>query len=266
MLYQTTEGRLSLGDTFMDYAAFGSGKRVMLLIPGLNLRGVKGAGLSLAWMYRLFAKDYRVYVLDRKEKIAPGCTIWDLAEDVAEAMVQLNIPCADVVGVSQGGMIAQALAIRHPELVRKLVLGVTSARANDTIHRVVGGWVAAAEKGDWVSINRESITLGYSQAYQRKARWLLPLMARLVKPANGQRFIHLARSILTFDAADELEKITCPALVLGGKQDRIVTGAASAELAERLRCEVYLYDDLGHAAYDEAKDFNRRVLTFLQAN
>lgn len=266
MLYQTTEGRLPLGETFMDYAAFGCGKRAMLLIPGLNLRGVRGAGLSLAWMYRMFAKDYRVYVFDRKEKITPGCTIWDLAEDVAEAMMQLNIPCADVVGVSQGGMIAQALAIRHPQMVRKLVLGVTSARANDTVCRVVGGWIAAAEKGDWATINRESITLGYSQAYQRKVLWLLPLMARLVKPANGQRFIHLARSILMFDAVDELEKITCPALVLGGAQDKIVTGEASLELAERLRCEVCLYDGLGHAAYDEAKDFNQRVLAFLQAN
>ena len=266
MLYQTMEGRLRLGDTFMDYAAFGTGKRAMLLIPGLSLRGVKGAGLSLAWMYRLFAADYRVYVFDRKEKIGEGCTIWDLADDVAQAMAQLGIAQADVVGVSQGGMIAQALAIRHPERVGKLVLCVTSARVNDTIHRVVGGWIAAAEKSDWRTINRETILLYYSEGYVRKYRWLLPLLERLVKPADGQRFISLARSILTFDATDELEKITCPTLVLGGAQDRIVTGEASLELAERLGCPVHLYDGLGHAACEEAGDFNRRVLAFLVEN
>ena len=45
-----------------------------------------------------------------------------------------------------------------------------------------------------------------------------------------------------------------------------MTGEASLELAERLCCEVYLYDGLGHAAYDEAKDFNQRVMAFLQTN
>ncbi len=263
MLHQAMEGRLSLDDTFMDYVTFGTGKKALLLIPGLNLRGVKGAGLSLAWMYRLFAKDYRVYVFDRKEKIAAGCTIWDLAEDIVHAMAALHLACADVVGISQGGMIAQALAIRHPELVRKLVLGVTAARVNPTIQRVVGGWVRAAEKGDWRTINRESITLGYSAAYVRQYRFLLPLLERLVKPADAQQFIHLASSILTFDAWDELTKIHCPVLVLGGKQDQIVTGEASLEIAHRLNCQVYLYDQLGHAAYDEAKDFNQRILAFL---
>ncbi|MBE5804019.1 MAG: alpha/beta hydrolase [Clostridiales bacterium] len=263
MLYQTEEGRVQLDDGLMDYAAFGRGTKALVLIPGLNLRGVKGSGWSLAWMYRLFAKEYRVYVFDRKSIINEHCTIWDLAGDLANAMGQLNIACADVIGVSQGGMIAQALAIRHPELVSRLVLGVTAARVNPTIRRVVSGWISAAEKGDWRTINRESITLGYSEAYVRRARLLLPLLERLVKPADGRRFIRLAQTILSFDALDELGKIRCPVLVLGGEEDRIVTGAASLEIAEELGCPVYLYKGLGHAAYDEAKDFNQRMQRFL---
>lgn len=264
MLYQTTEGKIQLGKTSMDYAAFGTGLKTLLLIPGLSLRGVKGAGLSLAWMYRQFVKDYRVYVLDRRSTIAGDCTIWDLADDVVEAMDALDIPCADVVGISQGGMIAQALAIRHQQRVSKLVLGVTAPCVNDTLRRVVGGWIDAGEKNDWRTINREGIILGYSEAFQRKMRWMLPLAERLVKPVDGRRFIHLARSILTFDALNELDQIICPVMVLGGKQDRITTGDASLELAERLHCDIYMYDDLGHAAYDEAKDFNQKVLSFLR--
>lgn len=263
MLYQLKEARVQVGDTYMDYAAFGTGKKALLLIPGLNLRGVKGAGLSLAWMYRCFAKNYRVYVFDRKAQIDAGCTIWGLADDIAQAMAALHIASADVIGISQGGMIAQALAIRHPARVTKLVLGVTAPRVNPTIERVVGGWIRAAEQGDWRTINRESITLGYSGAYVRRYRLLLPLLERLVKPADGQRFVRLASSILTFDAWDRLTDIQCPVLVLGGKQDKIVTGEASLAMAERLNCPVHLYDELGHAAYDEARDFNQRIMAFL---
>ncbi|MBP3637620.1 MAG: alpha/beta hydrolase [Clostridia bacterium] len=263
MLYHTKEGRLPLDGTHMDYVAFGTGKKALLLIPGLNLRGVKGAGLSLAWMYRAFTKEYRVYAFDRKDQIEAGCTIWDLAEDLAAAAKCLNIASADVIGISQGGMIAQALAIRHPQLVHKLILGVTAAHANETIQRVVGGWLQAAEKGDWPTINRESITLGYSEAYVRRYRLLLPLLERMVKPADSQRFIRLTQSILTFDARAELHQIMCPVLVLGGHKDQIVTGEASLAMAQTLGCEVFLYDQLGHAAYDEAKDFNQRMLAFL---
>ena len=43
----------------------------------------------------------------------------------------------------------------------------------------------------------------------------------------------------------------------------MVGGIASSEIAEKLGCEIYMYEKLGHAAYEEAKDFNQRVLDFL---
>ena len=53
-------------------------------------------------------------------------------------------------------------------------------------------------------------------------------------------------------------------LVIGGGQDKIVTGEATQEMAESLGCESYVYEALGHAAYEEAKDFNRRVYDFFR--
>lgn len=45
-------------------------------------------------------------------------------------------------------------------------------------------------------------------------------------------------------------------------QDRVTGGEASMEIAEKLGCKSFIYDDLGHAAYEEAKDFNQRVYDF----
>ena len=69
---------------------------------------------------------------------------------------------------------------------------------------------------------------------------------------------------MTCNAYDELEKITCPVLVIGGKEDKIVGAESSVEIAEKLGCEIFMYENLGHAAYEEAKDFNHRVLEFLR--
>ena len=51
--------------------------------------------------------------------------------------------------------------------------------------------------------------------------------------------------------------------MIGGKQDKVVSGAASEEIAEKLGCRLHMYDNLGHAAYEEAQDFNHMVYGFL---
>lgn len=263
MFYHAQNHTLTLGETEMDYVTFGTGTKPLVIIPGLSVRGVKGAAVSLAYMYRLFAKDFKVYVFDRKKDIPEVYSVREIAADVAEAMHLLGISNADVFGVSQGGMIAQYLAIDHPELVHKLVLGVTLSRNNETVERVIDEWISMAEQGNFDGFVQDMLYKMYSEAYIKKYRLLLPAAAKLSKPKDFGRFIILAKACLTCNTYDELDKIKCPVLVLGGKKDKIVTGEASLELAERLQCECYMYDGLGHAAYEEAKDFNRRIYEFL---
>lgn len=263
MLYNAKNLTLKLGDTEMDYACFGKGKRAMVVIPGLNLRGVKGAALSLAYMYRIFAKDYKVYVFDRKADIPYGYTVEDIAEDTALAMETLGISDADVFGVSQGGMIAQYLTINHPQLVRRLVLGVTLSRPNETVRNVIGGWVRMSENNEYDALIADMMNKLYSERYLKKYRLLMPIAAKISRPKDFRRFIILAKACLTCNTYDKLGMIRCPVLVLGGKEDKIVTGRASEEIAEKLNCELYMYDGLGHSAYEEAKDFNDRISDFL---
>ena len=89
---------------------------------------LKGASVSLAYMYRLLPKSTRCICFDRRPDVPEGMTVRDMASDVAVAMDTLGITNADIFGVSQGGMIAQYLAIDRPDLVNKLVLAVTLSR------------------------------------------------------------------------------------------------------------------------------------------
>ena len=264
MRFQASEETAEVRGGKTTYVVFGSGSRPMVIIPGLSLRPIHGTAVALAWMYRIFAKEYRVYVIDRKQPVAEQVTTEELAEDTAAVMEQLGMGEADVIGISQGGMIAQYLALRHPELVRKLVLGVTLSRPNDTLREVIGNWVKGAEKGDFTPVIRDMTEKMYSEAYVRKYGWVFPLALKTAKLVEPETFARLARACLTCDTYDSLEQIRSPVLVLGGKEDRIVTGGASVEMAEKLGCPVYLYEGLGHSAYEEAKDFNSRILSFLQ--
>ena len=83
------------------------------------------------------------------------------------------------------------------------------------------------------------------------------------KPKSFDRFVIEAESCATHDAYGRLSDIACPTLVIGGKEDRIVTGQASEEMADRIPdCRLVLYDGLGHGLYEEAPDFLGRVRDF----
>lgn len=255
-------GTLSMNGATLDYVRFGSGSRNLLILPGLSLRGVKGAAHSLAFLYRRFAKEYTVYILDKRTEVPDGFTIRDLADDVANAAAQLQLARTCVFGVSQGGMIAQHLAIDHPELVEKLALGVTASRVNPVMEQAVNGWIQMAEQDDYRALVLDIFHKMYSPRYLKKYRWLFPILTRLGKPKDMSRFVALAGSCLTCETYPLLSKITCPVLVLGGTQDAVLTGKASEELAEALHSQLVMYPQLGHAAYEEASDFNERIYQF----
>lgn len=263
MLYGAKELKLTANGMQFDYIRFGSGKKPLIMIQGLNTRGIKGAALSLAYMYRIFAKEYTVYLFDRRPVVYDGITVRDMAADIASAMDALSLRNADVFGTSQGGMIAQYLAIDRPDLVRRLVLAVTLSRNNDTVKQVVGDWIEMAERGDMKRFVLDMAEKMYSETYVKKYRPLMPLLTILQKPKDVKRFVILAKSCLTCDTYDILDKIKCPTLVIGGKQDKVVSGVASEEIAEKLGCALHMYENLGHAAYEEAQDFNQMVYDFL---
>lgn len=264
MLYNAKEGKVNIGDVCFDYIQFGTGQKNLLMIQGLNTNGIKGAALSLAYMYRMFAKEYTVYLFDRRDAVYEGITVKDFALDIAAAMDELGLKNADVFGVSQGGMIAQYLAIERPDLVHKLVLAVTASRNNATVETVVQNWITQTSQGDFKALVLDMAEKMYSVEYVKRYRLFMPLLTLLQKPKDVKRFHILAKSCLTCNAYDMLENIQCPVFVIGGKQDKVVTGEASEEIAEKLGCEIYMYEKLGHAAYEEAADFNQRVFEFLR--
>lgn len=266
MINNAINGVLKIDGTDMDYISFGKESKYLIVIPGLGdgLKTVKGLALPLSVMYKSFTAKYTVFSFSRKNDLAEGYSTRDMAADIAKAMELLDIPKADILGVSQGGMISQYLAIDFPDKVNKLVLAVTCSKSNDTLEHTVGSWIKMAESGDCKSIFGDMIDKIYSERYQKRNRLFLPFMNIFGKPKDLGRFIIMAKACITHNSWCELEKIKCPALIIGGKCDKIVTGKASEELAEKIpENEIFMYDDLGHGAYEEAKDFNSRVLDFL---
>lgn len=266
MFYNAKNGNLKIGNTDMDYISFGTGKRILIMIPGLGdgMMTVKGKALPFAWAYRMFAKDFTVYLFSRKNELEEGCSIRDMAKDLKIAMDKLGIKKADIMGVSQGGMIAEYMAIDYPEVVNKLILVVTIGRQNECIQSNVKRWIALAEQNRYGEAMKDITVRMYTEEYIQKYRIILNVVGLFPGPKNKVRFLRMAKSCIKHSLFEELMQIKAPTLIIGGERDETVTGEASREIAKQIKgSELYMYEEYGHGLYSEAEDFNQRVFDFL---
>lgn len=268
MFYNAKDYTIKIDNTDMDYVSFGKGSKNLIIIPGLGdgLKTVKGMSIPLAMMFKMYAKDYKVYVFSRINQLPTNYSTKDMASDVAKAMKKLRLNKCCVMGISQGGMISQYLTIDYPELVEKLVLVVTLCKPNDTSKKVINSWIELAKENNFKDIFIDTSEKTYTEKKLKTLRPFYPLLARFSKPKNLDRFIIQATACYTHDSSKEIGNIKCPTLIIGGNSDKIVGSYSSKEISEYIEnSKLKIYDGLGHSTYEEAKDFNNIVLEFFNS-
>ena len=248
----STKGKtLYFNDKSMDYVTFGKGKQPLVIIPGLGdgLQTVKGKAQIFSLSYRLLAKGY---------------TTRDMAADVAEAMETLNLDAAYVMGISQGGMIAQWLAVDFPERVQRLILAVTTAKPSQLAKERIEHWQKLSQSGNFKHLMLDIAQHSYTQKSYQKWRLLYNIMGRLGRMKDEKRIVIQSQSCLGHDSLGVLKEIQCPTLILGALEDDVIGVKGSKELAKAISgCQLLILKHSGHALYEENKVFQEAVCEFL---
>ena len=254
--------RNHLSDQGVDYVTFGRGDKVLVIITGLSLQRLGDmSNLTIYSLFYRYAKEYTVYIFDRKDHIEEGVSIEDMADDLYQSLQKLHIANASIIGISQGGMIAQLFAIKYPQKVKKLVLALTFSRNNAISRETIRGWIEMAK------LNKDSMCKTFSSPILKKLYVINKLFLKTVSVEKQERFVRLANSILEFDCHKSLDKITCPTLVLGAKKDLVLGVNGARELANSIpKASYYEFSKQGHAAFIESNQFNKMILEFLREN
>ena len=263
----STKGKtLYLNKKSMDYVTFGKGKQPLVIIPGLGdgLQTVKGMAMPFSITYRILAKRYKIYVFSRINELRQGYTTRDMAADVAEAMEALNLDTAFVMGISQGGMIAQWLVADFPEKVQKLILAVTTAKPSQLARERIEHWQKLSQSGTFKHLMLDIAKHSYTQKSYQKWRFLYNIMGRLGRIKDENRIAIQSQSCLTHDSIEVLKEIQCPTFVLGALEDDVIGVDGSKELAKAISdCQLLILKHSGHALYEENKAFQEAVCGFL---
>ena len=250
----------------MDYFRFGHGEKILVILPGLSVQSVMGAADAVAAAYRSLEDRFTIYGFDRRRELPPSYSVREMARDTAEAFRTLGLRDVCVFGASQGGMIALVMAVEHPELIRKMVLGSTSAHVREPQYRVLERWAELARQKDPAGLYLAFGSEIYPPQVFAQYREALLSAAQTVTDSDLERFIILAEGTKGFDVTDELDKISCPVLAVGVYEDSVLDSDATMEIAEKLDrrgdFRLYMYTGFGHAAFDTAPDYRERLLTF----
>ena len=255
------------GSFEMSYFRFGEGSETLVIIPGLSAKSVMGAADAIIEEYKIMKDDFTVYVIDRRESFPPVYPIHEMAEDTVTVLNKLGLSNICLFGTSQSGMISMDIAINHPGLVKKLVLGSTSAHVTPKQLTLIDEWIDYAQKGD-----RQNLFLRFGEAvYSRNVfeqyRDYFIETSKTVTDEELKKFIIGAENIKDFNLSDRIKDIQCPTFVIGDYNDDVLDADATMEIAENLDYrpdfKMYMYIGYGHAAYDTAPDYRKRVRDFL---
>lgn len=267
-MYSAKNATLSMNGKTMDYVTFGKGKQPLVIIPGLGdgVQTVKGKAQLFSLSYRLLAKRYKIYVFSRINELRQGYTTRDMAADVAEAMEAMNLDTAYIMGISQGGMIAQWLVADFPEKVQKLILAVTTAKPSQLARERIEHWQKLSQSGNFKHLMQDIAQHSYTQKSYQKWRLLYNVMGIFGRIKDKQRIDIQSVSCLKHDSLDFLEKINCPTLIIGAEKDDVLGVDGSLGLHQHIKdSQLTILPECGHALYEQNKDFQKRVLVFLES-
>ena len=244
---------------------------------GFPLLLINGLGSDhLEWLHQVtvFASRDRVVVFDNRgtgeSDVPPGpYTTAQMADDAASLLRTLRIPRAHVLGVSLGGMIAQEVALRHPDLVDGLVLGCTAPGGELSLHPAPEAMAAfALAKGeDREAELRRMLPFLYSESCIRERPGEIEgfIRRRLEHPTPPEGYLAQLSAAATHDASSRLGKIRARTLVITGDADRLVNWENSLRIAGRIPgAKLVVLPGAPHRLFAETADaFNREVLRFL---
>jgi pimeloyl-ACP methyl ester carboxylesterase len=255
------------GRTRLHWEATGDGEPV-LLIMGMGLSGG-------AWWRTVpvLARRLRVITFDnrgvgRSRAFSYAYTTEAMADDAATVLDAVGVQRAHVYGISLGGMVAQALALRHPERVHSLVLGATSpggpraARPSAEVGAFFRRRLGMAPE----DAARESVPINYGPRCRAEhfERIEEDLAQRLAHPFSERAYRAQLFAAAWHNCLGALPRIAAPTLVVHGALDRVIPVANAHLIADHIPgARLRILDEAGHLYPTEAPEVDEAIARFL---
>jgi 3-oxoadipate enol-lactonase len=256
---------LKIGDCVHRYLDEGAKELPVLLLAnslGTDLRSWDDVVARLVRHFRIIRYDKRGHGLT--DAPAPPYTVDALAADVVGLLDHLKIDHALVCGISVGGLIAQALALSHPERVRALVLCDTGARIG-----AVESWeqrIAAVRASGLNALASAMMERWFSNEFRQRRVVDVRGYSNMLVRTTVDGYIGTCYALRDADFRQTVSRIKCRTLVLCGAQDIATPPDLGRELARLIPgAKFSLIENAAHlSCIEQPEEMTNRMLQFFR--
>ncbi|HWE08496.1 MAG TPA: alpha/beta fold hydrolase [Solirubrobacteraceae bacterium] len=257
------------GTVRLHWDSFGEGPAVLLVAgQGMTVDGWWSTIPTLAPWFRVIAFDNRD--TGGSSRLAWPYSVGQMANDAVAVLDAAGEQRAHVYGISLGSLVAQEVALRHPDRVEALVLGASSAGGFAAYKPPLSSYAQTflvragtmgPEEAEWAAV---------PYTYAKKTRRFHPdriaddIAHRLNSPPEPLAYMHQAAAVATHDAYERLNQVAAPTLVVHGEDDVFVPPANALVLAEKVPgAQLRLWPDAAHMYNIDEPRADQEVAQFL---
>lgn len=229
---------------------------------------------SELWAFQVpvWSAHFRVISVDlpghgRSAAPAENVSLAGMAREVVAVLDHLQIGRAALVGLSLGGMVAQAVALGHAHRVAAMVLAHAGARTDASVREIWEQRIQQFEAGGLAGLSHPTLERWFPRAFSESSPITMAWMARLIGETEPRGYIGAIRAIQDLDHLDRLPIVAVPTLVIAGEADAAVPPAVASMVAQRIpNARFHLLEGAGHIGnVQQPIQFTELVGQFLKA-
>ena len=200
-------------------------------------------------------------------------TIESMADDAYAFITALGFTTIDVLSFSLGGMVAQALVIKHPELVRRLILTGTGPAGGRDIEKVAATTYYDTIRATLIRRDpKEFLFFNRDEVGKRAGHEFVDRLKERTRDRDAKISVKAFQTQLKAikrwgrSTPSDLSKITQPTLIANGDNDRMVPSILSEDLHRRIAgSQLVIYPNSGHGGiFQYHRDFSAAAIDFLE--
>jgi 3-oxoadipate enol-lactonase len=188
------------------------------------------------------------------------------ADDLNALLEALNLDQAHIAGISYGGEVAQAFALKYPEKTQSLILIDTVSEVGPELEMIIQSWVHALEANDPEGFFYNSVPWNFSPEWIKANGGLLADAKERYKDLDFAAVINLCQAFFEVNFTDRLHQIDVPTCIMVGEKD-LVKGLRYAQILKREipQAEFHILQGSGHVTCWEVPDtFNSTIIQFIK--
>ena len=187
------------------------------------------------------------------------------ADDLAGLLDALSIRRAHIAGISYGGELSMAFALKYPERTRSLIVSSSVSQIDPLLRAWGDSWMRAAQLHDPDMLFYATCPLNFSEAFIAANAATLAAARERYKLLDMDAFVELMLAFTRLDLTARLHEIQAPALVMVGEDDPLKPRKYAEIIAREIPgAEFAVVPHAGHAvSWEQPALFNTLVLGFL---